>query len=101
MVQTSTPPAAELNPEQLMQMNMSYTSSRVLAAGVQLNVFSQLASGGQTANDIARAVGASERGMRMLLDALTGLQILAKTGSRYRLTPVAEKYLVRESPDYL
>jgi ubiquinone/menaquinone biosynthesis C-methylase UbiE len=91
----------ELNPDQLMQMGMSYAASRVLAAGVRLNVFSLLASGQKTAADVARAAGASERGMRMLLDALTALQLLAKSGGRYRLTPATERYLVRESPEYM
>jgi ubiquinone/menaquinone biosynthesis C-methylase UbiE len=101
MAQTPGQPDTELNPDQLMQMAMSYTASRVLAAGIRLNVFSLLASGHETAADVAKAVGASERGMRMLLDALTALQLLVKGGGRYRLTPSAEKYLVRDSSDYM
>jgi ubiquinone/menaquinone biosynthesis C-methylase UbiE len=101
MAQTSGQPRTELNPEQLMQMSMSYTSSRILTAGVRLNVFSHMAAGHQSAAAIAGAAGASERGMRMLLDALAALQLVAKSGTRYRLTPSSEKYLVRESPDYL
>jgi ubiquinone/menaquinone biosynthesis C-methylase UbiE len=101
MAPNSGPPTSELNPEQLMQMNMSYTSSRVLAAGVRLNVFTHIARGRQTVAAIAQAAGASERGMRMLLDALTALQLLSKGDGRYRLPPTSEKFLMRESPDYL
>ncbi len=101
MAPTSEQPNGDLDPDQLMQMGMSYTSSRVLAAGVQLDVFSPLASGPKTAADLARSVGASERGLRMLLDALTGLRLLTKDGGRYQLTPAAAQYLVRSSPDYL
>jgi ubiquinone/menaquinone biosynthesis C-methylase UbiE len=101
MAQASTQPGGDFTPEQIMQMGMSYTSSRILAAGVRLNVFSTIASGRHTTDEIARAAGASERGMRMLLDALAALQLLAKRGGRYQLTPPSEKYLVRESVDYL
>ncbi len=101
MAQTPGPQSTELNPEQLMQMSMSYTSSRVLAVGVQLQVFSHIAAGRHTAAAIAKAAGASERGMRMLLDSLASLQLLTKSGAQYRLTGPTEKYLVQTSPDYL
>jgi ubiquinone/menaquinone biosynthesis C-methylase UbiE len=100
MEQASGQPT-DLNPDQLMQMGMSYTGSRVLAAGIRLDVFSLLASGHATVMAVARAAGASERGMRMLLDALTALQLLTKSGGRYRLTPATERYLVRDSSDYM
>ena len=101
MAPTTEQSGGDLNPQQLMQMSMSYTSSRVLAAGVGLGVFSHIASGRQTAAEVARAAGASERGTRMLLDALVGLDLLTKENGRYHLTPAAQRYLVRESPDYL
>jgi ubiquinone/menaquinone biosynthesis C-methylase UbiE len=94
-------PSGDLTPEQLMQMSMSYSTSRILAAGVRLDVFSLLAARNRTAADVGRAAGASERGTRMLLDALTALKLLTKNGDRYRLTPSAEKYLVRTSPEFL
>ncbi len=98
---TSRPETSnELNPEKLLQMGMSFTSSRVLAAGVQLHVFSHIAAGQRTPSAIARAAGASERGMGMLLDALTALELLTKSGGTYQLTPAAARYLVRDSPDY-
>ena len=37
----------------------------------------------------------------MLLDALVPLGLLAKGNHRYGLTPLASRYLVRKSPDYL
>jgi ubiquinone/menaquinone biosynthesis C-methylase UbiE len=92
---------AELNPDQLMQMAMSYTSSRVLNAALQLNVFSIIASGRSTAAAIAGAANASERGMRMLLDTLTALQLVTKSTGQYHLTASALKYLVRDSADYM
>jgi hypothetical protein len=84
-----------------MQMNFAFAPSMILASGVQLGVFSQIAEGRNTAPEIARAAGATERGVRMLLDALTGLELLRKVNGAYELTPLAEEFLVRGKPSYM
>lgn len=89
------------SPESLLQMSFSFGPARVLATSLQLRVFSHMAAGSVTAQEIAQAAGASERGMCMLLDALVGFQLLNKTGESYELTPVAAEYLVRDKPDYV
>ncbi len=86
--------------QKLTQLHFSFAPSRILTVGLQFRVFSHIAAGHTTAAAIAKAAGASERGMRMLLDALAGLELLIKKDGHYMLTPVAERYLVRESPDY-
>jgi ubiquinone/menaquinone biosynthesis C-methylase UbiE len=70
-------------------------------AALQLRVFSHIAAGNNSAPAIASAAGASERGMRMLLDALVPLDLLGKTDGTYILPPASQRYLVHESPDYL
>lgn len=93
--------SATLDPEPLHQMIFSFIPSRVLTAGLQLGVFSHLAAGKKTVEEVARAGAVSERGMRMLLDALVACQLLTQKDARYELTPLAARFLVRESPDYL
>jgi ubiquinone/menaquinone biosynthesis C-methylase UbiE len=83
-----------------MQMHFSFAPSVVLSAGVQLDVFSHIAEGRNTAAEVARAAGATERGVRMLLDTLTALELLRKTHGCYELTPLAAEYLVRSSASY-
>jgi len=83
-----------------MEMHFSFAPSYILTAAVQLDVFSQIAAGKNTAAEVAQAAGATERGIRMLLDALTSLQLLAKNNGRYELTPLSGEYLVRGRPDY-
>jgi ubiquinone/menaquinone biosynthesis C-methylase UbiE len=85
----------------LAEMTFSMAANRVLAAAVQLGVFSYIASGHTTANEIAAAAQASERGTRMLLDALTAFRLLNKKNGQYGLSQVAAKHLVKESPDYM
>jgi ubiquinone/menaquinone biosynthesis C-methylase UbiE len=73
----------------------------VLSAALQLDVFSNIAGGNRTTAEITKAAGAQERAMRMLLDALVGLQLLGKSDDSYELTPVSENFLVRSSPTYV
>jgi ubiquinone/menaquinone biosynthesis C-methylase UbiE len=82
-------------------MAFSFIPSRVLSAGLQLGVFAHIAAGKRTVPEIAAAAQASERGMRMLLDALVALQLLVRNGAGYELVPLASQYLVRGTPDYL
>ncbi len=85
----------------LIQTHLGYAPSRILASAIDFSVFDRIAAGNHTAREIAEAAGASERGMRMLLDALVGMQILDKSAQKYMLTPVAAQHLLRDSPDYL
>ena len=101
MMAASPPEIPSFDPEVLHQMAFSFIPSRVLSAGLQLGVFSHIAAGRKTAGEIARAAAASERGTRMLLDALVVCQLLAKKDAQYELTPLAAQFLVRERPDYL
>lgn len=86
--------------DKFRQIIFSHIPARVLAASIQLDLFSPIASGKRTSTEIAKAAGASDRGTRMLLDALVVLELLTKEEGTYDLTPMAARYLVRSSPDY-
>jgi ubiquinone/menaquinone biosynthesis C-methylase UbiE len=101
VTETNTRPQAPTPLEQIWQMSFSFTPARVLTTALQLRIFSHLAAGPATAADIAGATESSERGARMILDALTGFGLLTKSDERYELAPHARQYLVRESDDYV
>src|SRR5262245_19745596 len=97
------PPAAP-GPEALMQLQFSMAGSRILATAVRLAVFTHLDRGARTAADVARAAGASERGTRMILDALAALvpgALVTKSGDHYAVGPLAKEVLVQGSPSYM
>lgn len=72
----------------------------ILRAGVQLGVFDQIANGNDQASSIAVEIDADERGTRILLDALAALGLL-DSADGYRLTPLADTFLVTSRPSYL
>ncbi|QWV95350.1 methyltransferase [Geomonas oryzisoli] len=91
----------EWTPATLLELSGSYWSTCTLHAGVKLNVFSPLASGSMTADELARDLDLDARGLAMLLDALAALGLLVKQDQRYTTTPFSAKFLNRTSPDYL
>jgi len=71
---------------------------RIVISGVRLGVFDSLQSGPTTAGELARRIGADERGITMLLDTLAALGYVTHKGDQYANTAMSAKWLVRNSP---
>ncbi len=87
--------------QHFMEMHFGFAPARILSAALELNVFGHISDGRTTAGKVAHAAEASERGMRMLLDALVGIGLLTKDETRYGLTDIAHRHLLRNRPEYL
>ena len=72
-----------------------------IRAAVDLEVFTAIKEGHNTASALADRCHASERGLRMLADYLVMLGFLTKSGDTYALTPDSAVFLVKTSPAYL
>ncbi len=92
---------APLSPAMVMGDINGAWRTQALAAAVQLGVFQHIAEGRRTAKEITAAAGASPRGMTTLLDALTAIGYLRKSGGRYGLAPVSAAFLVPGGKAYL
>lgn len=71
--------------EHVLEMMRGYQVSCVMAAAVDLNIFSHLAHAARTASELATGTQSDLRGMTILLDALSALGVLAKTADQYRI----------------
>jgi 2-polyprenyl-3-methyl-5-hydroxy-6-metoxy-1,4-benzoquinol methylase len=90
-----------VTPERIMQFAWSYVPTVVLEAAIRHRVFDVLDAGPKTIKETAAATGASERGLRSIMNILVGLNFLAKTdGQRYTLTPESETFLVSTKPGF-
>ena len=90
-----------LSPDRIMQMAWGYASPLIIEAAVRLRVFDLLDGGPETAEQAAQPSNSSVRGMRTLLDALVGLELLSKDAQgRYALTPESAEFLVSTKPTY-
>lgn len=94
-------PGPAPNPVTIFNAARAYQDSFVVKAGVDLDVFTAIAKGSHTAAEIAKTTNASERGIRVLCDALTILGFLTKSGNRYSLTSDTAAFLDSRSPAYL
>lgn len=83
---------------QLMQMANACGESRAVLAANDLDVFTVIGTGGRTAGEIAKRCKADPEGMLLLLNALAGLGLLSRRGTRYHNTPLGRRYLDRRSP---
>jgi SAM-dependent methyltransferase len=76
-----------------------FRASRVILTANSLRVFENIGKG-RTAGDLAKALGTDPRATEILLDAVAALGLLKKSGTTYRLTPAAKRFLLPESPWY-
>jgi 2-polyprenyl-3-methyl-5-hydroxy-6-metoxy-1,4-benzoquinol methylase len=79
----------------------AYERTEALRAAIELDVFTLVAEGQRTAAQLARACGASPRGVRILADFLTVIGFLRKRDDQYELTPESQVFLDHRSPAYL
>jgi 2-polyprenyl-3-methyl-5-hydroxy-6-metoxy-1,4-benzoquinol methylase len=78
-----------------------YQRTEALRAAIELDLFSLVAAGRQTAKELADACQAAPRGIRILADHLAILGFLHKNGDRYELSADSAAFLDRASPTYL
>ncbi len=76
-----------VTPERLMQFTFGFAPPLIIEAAIRHRVFDVLDAGAKTADTVCAETRTSERGMGALLNALVGLELLAKDHEgRYALT---------------
>ena len=90
------------SPSPLLFLETAFAIQRTcsIRAAVDLEVFTAIKEGHDTTPALADRCGASERGMRMLVDYLVMLGFLTKSENTYALTKDSEVFLVKTSPAY-
>src|SRR6266481_4523028 len=92
----------KLTPERLQQFGFAYAPPLIISAAVNNKVFDTLESGPKTVEQVKKKTGTSARGLRAIMDALVGLELLKKDRqSRYSLTPESQTFLTSERPGTL
>jgi len=92
---------ADASPDPFMDAALAYQQTAAIKAAVELDLFSEIARGNNTAERLARSTGAAVRGIRILCDYLTVRGHLEKDGDAYRLTPSTAVFLDRGSPSWI
>ncbi len=90
----------EPSPERLLQLAWGYAPPLIIEAALNFRIFDLLDRSPQTIAELAQHTGASLRGLRAILDALVGLEFLARKRDQYALTPESSAFLVSTRPTF-
>ncbi len=93
--------SASPDPGDIMQLGTGFWASKTLLSAVELGVFTELAGGPKTCEDIRQTLGLHERGARDFLDALVALGMLNRDEGLYSNTPDTDTFLDSAKPSYI
>jgi ubiquinone/menaquinone biosynthesis C-methylase UbiE len=89
------------SPELFFETLNAYQRTQSLKGAIELDLFTAIAEGANTAPALARHCAASERGIRILCDYLVVIGFLTKEENSYGLTVDSAVFLNRQSAAYL
>src|SRR6266571_7055713 len=89
------------SPELFFETLNAYQRTQCLKGAIELDLFTAIAEGANTAPALARRCAASERGIRILCDYLVVIGFLTKDENSYGLTADSATFLDKRSPAYL
>ena len=92
---------AKTSPERIFATLTAFQQTEALKAAIQLDIFTKIGEGANDVSSLAKAIGASERGVRILCDYMTIFGFLTKENNRYGLTQDSAVFLDRRSPAYM
>lgn len=85
----------------LQNIAQSYGQSAALMAAVELGVFTAIAKGAGTFDDIAKAVDILPTNAERLVVVLAAAGLVTRDGGRYRNTDDVQRFLVEGEPGYM
>jgi ubiquinone/menaquinone biosynthesis C-methylase UbiE len=84
--------------DSVLGLSRAFMEARVLLTGAELDLFTLLSRQSLAAEEIAKKLGTNTRGQTIVLDALTGMGLLAKSAGRYACPPEVAEILASDSP---
>jgi ubiquinone/menaquinone biosynthesis C-methylase UbiE len=89
----------KVTPERLMELSFAYAPPLIISAAAGNKVFDALENAAKTAEEVAKETAGSPRALRILMNALVGLDLLKKDRrGRYSLTPESAAFLISNKP---
>ena len=89
------------SPGPLLELGTAYWTSKAFLTACNLRLFFLIEGGNDTVEQLAGVLALPLRGTRYILEGMTALGLLEKTGEQYRTTPLASAHLVEGKPGYM
>lgn len=90
-----------MNPGELLEISGYFWKTCVLHTAVKLEVFSVIGDARFTAKQISQNLKGSQKGVERLLDALTAMDLLEKSGGKYTNSAASKTFLSKDSAKYM
>jgi 2-polyprenyl-3-methyl-5-hydroxy-6-metoxy-1,4-benzoquinol methylase len=97
----STSTAQQPSPQLFFQAINAHMRTEALKAAIELEVFTAIGEGNTTPAEIAKRCNASEKGIRVLCDYLTIMEMITKKDGHYGLTLDSSVFLDKRSLAYI
>jgi 2-polyprenyl-3-methyl-5-hydroxy-6-metoxy-1,4-benzoquinol methylase len=98
----SAPGQPSVTPERIMQMAWGYAAPLMIEAAVRHRIFDLVDGGATTPAQVAALAGTSERAVRIVMNALAGVQLMTKDAEgHFRLAADTAAFLVSGKPGFL
>lgn len=92
---------AHPNPEHIMQVGLGFWGSKTLLTAVELGLFTELAKGPKSADEIKGTFKLHSRSVKDFLDALVAMNFLQRSNDKYSNSPDVDIFLDRAKPSYI
>jgi precorrin-6B methylase 2 len=93
--------APAVTPDQILQLGFGFWGSKTLLSAIELGVFSALAGGPASEEELRSRLDLHGRSCGDFLDALVALGMLDRRPDGYRNTPASDLFLDRAKPSYV
>jgi SAM-dependent methyltransferase len=90
-----------MNFSQLMSLASGHVEARIVQCAVRLDIFDVFKDTSAPAEPVARQLGLEPAATELLLNALAALKLLIKQNQSFSLAPIARRYLLPNSPQYV
>ncbi len=96
----TTPP---LTPDSILNLGLAFWGAKTLLSAVEMRLFTELADGPLSLDEVSARLGLHARSARDFLDALVALGVLGRDDAAglYRNAPEADLFLDRRKPSYV
>ena len=95
----------QINPSKIMQIGMGFWASKTLLTAINMELFTHLAQGGLSGQNIQNKLGLNNRSLFDFLDTLVALGFLSRTGLKesaiYSNSDDSDLFLDKNKPSYM
>jgi precorrin-6B methylase 2 len=89
------------SPERILQTGLAFWPSKTLLSAIELGLFTELANGPLSREELRARLGLHQRSARDFFDTLVALGFLKREGDRYSNTGESDVFLDRAKPSYV